>query len=239
MADKAPAEPLRFVYIFRFPDGSDKRFEVCLDPSTLALIPPASSAKPEWTKLSYQQCDQCPLEGKVDSCPVAVNLSGLVEQFQDTLSFEQATVTVETAQRTVSRSTTVQQGLSSIIGMYMVTSNCPAMDALRPNVRFHLPFASTEETIYRAISMYLTAQYFRMRRGEAPDWELKHLAEIYKSVWRVNKGMTRRLAQASSKDANVNAVIVLSTFGSTLDDYLEESLSEIAPLFAPPPAGKG
>jgi hypothetical protein len=48
----------------------------------------------------------------------------------------------------------------------------------------------------------------------------------------VNKGITQRLAHASAQDANVNAVIVLSMFGSNLDDYLEDSLKEIEPLFS-------
>ncbi|MEK7293866.1 MAG: hypothetical protein AAB049_02705 [Nitrospirota bacterium] len=46
--------------------------------------------------------------------------------------------------------------------------------------------------------------------------------------------MTDRLSHASAQDANVNAVIVLSTFGSAVDSYLEESLAEIAPLFNSP-----
>jgi hypothetical protein len=117
--------------------------------------------------------------------------------------------------------------------MYMVTSNCPVMDRLRPNVRFHLPFASEEETIYRAISMYLTAQYFRMRNGEAPDWELKKLADVYRGVSGVNRGMTERLAAASTKDANVNAVIHLSTSSQTLDNFLEYCVKEIEYLFPP------
>ncbi len=33
----------------------------------------------------------------------------------------------------------------------------------------------------------------------------------------------------------MNAVIVLSTFGSALDNYLEECLAEIAPLFESSP----
>jgi hypothetical protein len=168
-------------------------------------------------------------------CPVAVNLAGLVESFKDTLSHENIAVTVETAQRTFTKQTSLQQGLSSIIGIYMVASNCPVMDKLRPNVRFHLPFASSEETTYRAVSMYLTEQYFRMKRGEKPDWTLEHLSDIYHGVWRVNKGMTARLSHASAQDANVNAVIVLSTFGSALDNYLEDCLAEIAPLFEPHP----
>jgi hypothetical protein len=163
-----------------------------------------------------------------------MNLSSLVESFKDSLSFENTTVTIQTHQRTYVKQTSLQQGLSSIIGIYMVTSGCPVMDKLRPNVRFHLPFASSEETIYRAVSMYLMAQYFRMKRGEAPDWTLEHLSEIYKGVWRVNKGMTERLSHASAQDPNMNAVIVLSTFGAALDNYLEESLAEIAPLFNSP-----
>jgi len=232
VADNALPERIQYRYTFRFANGVEKQFEVNLDATTLELVPAVQAPRPDWTKLRYCQCEQCPLGDTVEYCPVAVNLSGLVENFKDAVSFESTSVTVETAQRTFSKQTTLQQGLSSIIGIYMVTSGCPVMDRLRPNVRFHLPFASGEETIYRAVSMYLTAQYFRMRRGETPDWTLEHLAEVYKGVWLVNKGITQRLAHASSKDANVNAVIVLSMFGSNLDDYLEDSLKEIEPLFS-------
>jgi len=232
VADNALPERIQYRYTFRFADGAEKQFEVNLNAATLELVPAAQAPKPDWTKLAYHQCERCPLADTVAHCPIAVNLSSLVESFKDSLSFEGTTVTVQTHQRTYTKQTTLQQGLSSIIGIYMVTSGCPVMDRLRPNVRFHLPFASGEETIYRAVSMYLTAQYFRMRRGEMPDWTLEHLAEVYKGVWLVNKGITQRLADASSKDANVNAVIVLSMFGSNLDDYLEDSLKEIEPLFS-------
>lgn len=231
MAESPQAEILQFLYAFRLPDGTEKRFEVNLNAATLELVPNANALKPEWTKLAYYQCERCPLADTAPYCPIAVNLSSLVESFKDSLSFEDTMVTVQTHQRIYTKQTTLQQGLSSIVGIYMVTSGCPVMDKLRPNVRFHLPFASGEETIYRAVSMYLMAQYFRMRRGETPDWTLEHLAEVYKGVWLVNKGITQRLAHASSKDANVNAVIVLSMFGSNLDDYLEDSLKEIEPLF--------
>jgi hypothetical protein len=232
VADNALPERIQYLYTFRFANGAEKQFEVNLNAATLELVSNANVPKPDWTKLAYDQCERCPLADTVAHCPIAVNLSSLVESFKDSLSFENTTVTVQTHQRTYTKQTTLQQGLSSIIGIYMVTSSCPVMDKLRPNVRFHLPFASGEETIYRAVSMYLTAQYFRMRRGETPDWTLEHLSEIYKGVWLVNKGISQRLSHASAQDANVNAVIVLSTFGSNLDDYLEDSLKEIEPLFS-------
>ncbi len=134
-------------------------------------------------------------------------------------------------ERTYEEDTRLQQGLSSIVGLYMVTSNCPIMDQLRPMVRFHLPCATREETLYRAVSMYLTKQYYAMRRGETPDWELEKLAQIYNAISVVNAGMSRRLRQASTKDANVNALIILSAFGDTVGVSIKDGVGNIEYLF--------
>ncbi|MGH7208360.1 MAG: DUF6901 family protein [Nitrospiraceae bacterium] len=230
MSDDTQGDTLRFLYTFRFPDRTEKRFAITLNAATLELMSDREFAKPDWTKLKYFQCEHCPLGDDVEYCPVAVNLASLVESFKDSVSFEQAFVTVQTAGRTYEKQTTLQKGVSSIIGIAMVTSNCPVMDKLRPNVQFHLPFASGPETIYRAISMYLISQYFVMRRGGKPDWELSNLAEIYHAVSYVNQGISRRLSHASIQDANVNAVIILSTFGLSLGDYLEDSLQDLEAL---------
>ena len=160
-----------------------------------------------------------------------MNLSELVGTFKDFTSYVDTKVVVKAPERTYEEDTTLQQGLSSIVGLYMVTSNCPIMDQLRPMVRFHLPFATSEETLYRAVSMYLTKQYFAMRRGETPDWELEKLAQIYSAISVVNAGMSRRLRQASTKDANVNALIILSAFGDTVGVSLKDGVGQIEYLF--------
>jgi hypothetical protein len=223
--------PLRYVYRFQFGDGTRKDFEIELDRRTLELIPPYNRPKPNWTRLKYSQCANCPLPDDVAYCPVAVNLSNLVEAFKDAYSYEHTHVTVEVPERTYENQTTIQKGLSSILGIYMVTSNCPIMDHLRPMVRFHLPFASSNETVYRAVSMYLTRQYFIWRNGGRPDWELKELDQLYKAVAEVNRGMSERLRNASTADANVNAVIILFTLGELVDHSLEHGLVEIERLF--------
>lgn len=223
---------IRYLYKFKFPDGTVKDFEVCLDEETLELVTKKDTPKPAWTKLKYFQCDNCPLADDVEYCPVAVNLATLVETFKDSISFEITSVRVQTAERTYEKELPLQKGLSSIIGIYMVTSNCPVMDSLRPMVRFHLPFASMDETIYRTVSMYLTAQFVLMRRGEKPDWELKNLVEIYNAVAPVNRGMTKRLRHASNEDANVNAVIILATHGTMVPNYIESSLAELENIFS-------
>ncbi|MEK7768273.1 MAG: hypothetical protein AAB286_00960, partial [Pseudomonadota bacterium] len=112
----------------------------------------------------FSHCSNCPLGDSVEYCPVAVNLSRVVETFRDNNSFEQTSVTVEAPERTYSKNVQLQKGISSLIGMIMVTSDCPIMDNLRPNARFHLPFATSMETFYRTVSMYFTAQYFLMQK---------------------------------------------------------------------------
>lgn len=231
MSGNDQGDTRRYVYQFQFDDGQKKEFAIKLDAVTLALRPQKDSAKPEWTKLKYFQCNNCPLGDDVEYCPVAVNLSNLVETFKDSISHTNTRVVVGTPDRTYEKQTTLQKGLSSIIGIYMVTSNCPVMDKLRPMVRFHLPFATSEETIYRAVSMYLTKQYFVMRKGGKPDWELQNLSQIYRAIADVNAGMSNRLRHASTEDANVNAVIILSSFGDTVDTSLENDLDEIEYLF--------
>lgn len=229
-ADFDARVPVSFQYRFDFVDGSSKVFEIRLDPATLALVdspdgPPEEL--PEWTKLDVCRCANCPLTGKVERCPVAVSLSQVVESFKDSVSYEAARITVTTPQRSYQQSTTLQRGISSIIGIYNVTSGCPHLDPLRPMVRFHLPLASSEETAYRAISMYLMTQYFVMRRGGTPDWELKNLAKTYEAIELVERGLSDRMRHASTNDANVNAVILLSVFGHEVRMLLEEDLRKV------------
>lgn len=223
---------ITLLYKFHFDDGTEKDFSIELREDSLQLILNGSVKKPEWTKLKYHQCDNCPLDDSVEHCPVAVNLASLVESFQDSISFEKTTVTVQTKERTFVKDTTLQKGLSALVGIYMVTSDCPVMDKLRPMVRFHLPFATARETIYRAVTMYLLAQFFIMRRGGEPDWDMKHLSEIYKAVSLVNQGVSKRISNASNKDANVNAVVILHSVGESLPYVIDNGLNDIEPLFA-------
>lgn len=227
-----PRKTIRYVYRFRYDDGREKEFTVELDEQTLAVVPVENQERPEWTKLKYSQCENCPLSDDVTHCPVAVNLSRVVNAFREDVSYETSDVTVETPQRTYFKRTTLQKGLSSIIGVYMVTSDCPIMDKLRPMSRFHLPFATPVETFFRSISSYLTAQFLMMRQQKEPDWSLKKLVEIYKSINVVNRGMSQRLLNASQKDANVNAVVILHSFGDGIGYFIDSGLDEIEPMFS-------
>src|SRR3989442_274168 len=85
MPDSSNNETIRFLYTFEFPDSTEKEFEVELNAKTLELATKKDLPKPAWTKLKYKQCEQCPLGDEHEYCPVAVNLSALVESFKDSV----------------------------------------------------------------------------------------------------------------------------------------------------------
>jgi hypothetical protein len=231
MVPTTDKKKIQYLYRFKFDNGTEKTFDVVLDGESLELLRDEPKEKPEWTKLKYSQCENCPLSDAVEYCPVALSLAGLVEAFSDSLSYEAALVTVETRERTYVKKTTLQKGLSSIIGIYMSTSNCPILSKMRPMTRFHLPYANSFETFFRSVSSYLTAQFLLMRRGETPDWDLQGLKEIYKEVNTVNKGMSVRLHRATEKDANINAVVILHSFGDGISYFIESGLADLEPMF--------
>ncbi len=216
-------EVLAFDYRFTLANGRVKEFHVELDKETLCLHFPQKESYPDWARLSHHQCENCPLKEK-DSphCPIAKNLVDVIEFFKDAISHERAKVEITSESRTYSKETSLQDGISSLVGIVMVTSGCPIMDKLKPMVKTHLPFATGDETMYRAISMYLLAQYFTYKRGGTPDWNLDNLVKIYEGVRVVNKSFCRRLSSTCAQDASLNAVIHLDCFADRTAFSLEE-----------------
>ena len=124
--------------------------------------------------------------------------------------------------------------LSALVGIYMVTSGCPHLDKLRPMVASHLPFATWQETTYRAISMYWLAQYIRKQHGREPDWTLEGLAKIYEEIMTVNRCFQRRVADVQVADAGMNALLRLDCYAQfTNRVLLRKNLGEIERLFPP------
>jgi len=212
---------IHFRYRFTLADGEVKEFDLRLDSETLSLITPGRESHPEWTRLSYRQCPNCPLTPPQLQCPIAANLVDVVDCFKDFISYDEADIEVATEERIYKKHTSLQKGISSLIGIYMVTSGCPIMDKLRPMVKTHLPFATAEETLYRAFSMYLLAQYYLSRKGRKPDWEFEDLTRIYAEVHVVNKSFCERLEDAHIKDGIVNAVATLDCFAEFVEAPLQ------------------
>lgn len=220
-------------YRLSCPDRGEYVFTVQLDSGTLAQCASEPSFLPPWTALQFQQCPNCPLEAADHPhCPVAVNLVPLLRGIGDLQSHEPVQLHVREPRRTTSSNTTAQRAVSSLLGLMMATSTCPHTAYFRPMARFHLPLASKEETVYRATSMYLLAQYFAYRDGGNPDLDMSGLARIYANLEIVNRAVAQRLRSASEQDAAVNAVVILDVLAKTLPDSIVDNLVGMRQLFS-------
>ncbi len=221
-------------YEFKLRDGQVKKFTVRLQMPSLQFVADNTSTIRQWTKLTHHQCSNCPLKPETHPhCPIAANLVDVIESFKDSLSIEEAEITIRSESREYHKRSTVQYGIGSMMGLYMVTSGCPIMDKLRPMVYTHLPFSTLEETLFRAISMYLLAQYFRQKEGKAPDWNLEDFTKIYEDIATVNQSFTKRLLSINPRDASLNALVGLDCFASIAAfSTVEDNLKEFESLFA-------
>jgi len=225
-------QTLAYKYTFTFDDKREKEFTFNLHRSNLQLLSPERSHFPDWTKLDFHKCPNCPLETN-KYCPAAVGTIELIEFFDDVSSIEEIDVRIETDSRTYSKHTSMQHGVSSMLGICMATSGCPIIAKLKPMARFHLPFASAEETTFRAMSMYLLGQYFLQLRNMEPDWKLKKLEKIYKDIQIVNRSFAGRLKAVAKDDASLNALVILDTFAHfVLFEIDDNILNELENLYS-------
>ena len=188
---------------------------------------------PEWTRLSHHQCPNCPYSSETHPrCPIAVNMVGVIEAFADVISHAEAEVVVMTEVRKYSARVNMTHAVGSLIGIFMATSGCPIMDRLKPMVLTHLPFPTTEESIYRTVSMYLLAQYFRFKSGREPDWHLEKLGDFFEDINLVNQAFVKRLTDFVEKDASLNAVVLLNAFAIAAKRVIaKERFAELEQLF--------
>ncbi len=224
----------KIIYEFALPDKGSELFELLFDAGSLELVATAGEAPPFWTKLDYEQCPHCPLSLENHAhCPVARNLVPAIAHFDQFMSFDRIDVRVSNAERHIIQTTSAQEGLSSLMGLLIAGSSCPYTHFFKPMARFHLPFASKDETMWRAASTYLLARYFS-RDGLVPeDMQLAGLVKIYHDVARMNDAMVQRLRAATSKDSAVNALVHLDVFAKFLVSPLEESLTQLRSIFDP------
>ncbi|MEW5736435.1 MAG: hypothetical protein AB1921_16440 [Thermodesulfobacteriota bacterium] len=226
-------EPIQIEYKFIFGRGDRKAFRLAMHPATLNLIRESMEEPPDWAELSFQICPHCTLSETADPyCPLALGLSAVMNPFTGKQSFDKVVVVVKTGGRKVVLNSTVQRGLSSLMGLVIAASGCPHTAFLKPMARFHLPMASDVETVYRATSMYLLAQYFRLKQGLAPDLALAGLTERYRNLELVNIHVAKRLRAGAKADSMVNAVIILDTYAKILPYSIDESLKELGFLFS-------
>ncbi len=222
-------------YEFLLAEGNLKVFDIEINRETMTLVHSQEVNKPEWTRLERNQCRGCPLDkNESPFCPIAVNISELVDNFKDSVSHHRCSVRCTTPERIYIKEASIQEGLFSILGIIMATSECPVMDLFKPMARFHLPFSTMDETVFRSTSVYMLRQYFEFKKGNSPDLELINLEKHYERVREVNHGIFARTRSVAVKDADQNAINILNSMTQMLSMEIEENLESLEYLFLSP-----
>ncbi|MFO8100746.1 MAG: hypothetical protein R6U37_01045 [Dehalococcoidia bacterium] len=221
-------------YTFKLPDATEENFKIILDARTLKLLNQVPESPPEWARLDFHQCPNCTLSAdKHGYCPLIMSLLDIVSRFEKVISYDELDIEVITGERRISNHTSAQRGISSLMGLIIATCGCPHTLFFRAMARFHLPFASDAETVYRAASTYLLMQYFRLKEGHKFDEQLEGLNRIYENIHTVNSAVAERLRAATETDSSVNALIILDTYTMFVPIGIETSLEEVRYLFEP------
>lgn len=214
-------------YTLRLAADRVEVFDIRLDPETLELTDDQRESAP-WTALGYQKCPHCPLdEATHPDCPLATSVARIVRRFDDVISYDELEVEAQTPQRTISKHTTSQAALRSLMGLLIACSGCPHTAFFKPMARFHLPFADEQETMFRAVGTWLVAQYFRDADGHSVDFDLDGLQGVYERMQIVNRFTAERLRAATQADASLNAVVMLDVYAQLVPLFIHTTLEEV------------
>lgn len=220
-------------YLFKFLDEKKIfEYDLSFDDEDYLYIGKQGVKYPDWTKLDNQKCSNCPLKSQnCEYCPVAINLSDVLEDIKEMLSYKKVTMVVMDKQRHYVKQTDLQNGLFSMFGLIMASSDCPHLSFLRPLARFHLPFSNLDETIFRVSSMYLLGQYFAHKADQNMEISLDNLTANYKNLEIVNEGMLSRIRSIEKGDAGKNAIVGLNLFAQMFEMEFDNDLSGLEKYF--------
>ena len=220
-------------YKLVFADKTEKVLGLHLRTNNLTPVAWLPAKPPEWAALDNHKCSHCPLNSEKHAyCPAALNLAKLVEECNDMDLLDTVKLVVKTADRVVVVSATVQKALSSFIGLLMATSDCPPASYFRPMARFHLPLANEAETIFRAVTLYATAQLLRREEGKEVAADLNGLFDIYADLEIVNTGISARLKTAGLDGAIAKSLMEWDVFSGMFPMRAEEVMNKMRPLFS-------
>ncbi|NPU94320.1 MAG: hypothetical protein HPY82_20615 [Gammaproteobacteria bacterium] len=227
--DKKYSKRVRYEFIFK--SGEEFQYQIDMDPDTLEHPVPVG-LPPEWARLDVDKCSICPLKSSVtEYCPLALRIAPILS-FAPHPAFESVQIRVHKDNMTIESYTTVQDAYRSLIGLIMATSGCPHTGFFKPMAWFHLPFATQDETLFRACATFLFFQFFDPADPEQGS-HFSDLKQVYENIHQVNQQIAKRLRRASASESTLNALTILDIFAQSFLPTLNQSLQQLAFLFKP------
>ena len=180
---------------------------------------------PEWVMLENDMCDDCKyLNGDVKYCKAATGIFAAVNSFSNIMSIERISLTTITSNALTSRCVKSSEGLSIMFLSCLVFSGCYKFRQFKWAWDFYKSQADDKNIFYNIFSSYVSKKIIL---GEFETTSsirnslFDELKEIYKSLRRIIK----RVRKASEEDANLNALVRLTSmthmFQTDYQEYLD------------------
>lgn len=223
---------VKIAYRIKVSESRTEVFDFEFSEGTFELLTVPTDDPPEWTRLSYEKCPNCPLDEKKHShCPLALQFHDVVQRFDDTKSIDQVEMEVVTAERRVIQNTDIQRAIASMLDLIFPICGCPKTEHMKPMARFHLPLASEEETVFRVTGMFLLAQYFLRMSHQGGSIGFSGLKQIYEDLHILNVSVAKRIRAATQSDSSKNAIALLDMYSTLVPMLLEDELVEMRSFF--------
>tara|TARA_R110001592_G_scaffold59200_1_gene179621 strand:+ start:73452 stop:74135 length:684 start_codon:yes stop_codon:yes gene_type:complete len=215
-------------YSFKLDDGKILEYDINVDRAKQQNLATEKDSVPDWVSLSYCKCSNCPLkENNSPLCPAAYDIQAVVKDFRSQLAHKKAQVDVVTPERSYSKRASIEEGLRSLMGLILATSQCPVLGKLKPMAMHHMPFSSNNEFILRTVSGYLLQQYFEYTEGNSPDWDLNGLVKYNQELQLVNQALWQRIHSSCDNDSNLKALLSFFTMSSSVSFSLKSQLQKL------------
>ena len=112
----------------------------------------------------------------------------------------------------------------------MASSGCPRLNWFKPLVRYHLPFSTIEETMFRILSKSLISQFLKAGDEKTTPVSLIDIKEVYSQVEFVNLDFIKRIQSYAKGDADANAIAALDLFAKLFDFEVEANFESLQPF---------
>ena len=196
-----------------------------------------SQKQHKWAELDFHKCDHCPLSSDEHQyCPASVSIADIIEYFNDHPGHTHARCIVHTQGKTIVADKSIQEALTALIGLRLASSKCPILSHMKPMARFHDPFLSPYQLVYRATSMFLLGQYIRHREGESAEWSGDGLKTLYDKVGRVNMKLSERIRSAGEVESTPCSMMIFSVLTISMTLLFDEHLEILKGLYQLPAA---
>ncbi|GHC12744.1 DUF6901 family protein [Cerasicoccus arenae] len=181
---------------------------------------------PEWTRLSYHQCSNCPLDEKrIERCPAAASVADLVQNFTEVISFEKVDLVITWTKQKYTVRDSAQMIVFALLVEFVSRAKCPYLFDPSADKGFFILCLDIDQLLYRFFSSFLIQHHF-LSSGEpdphAVNWH--HFQEYMGGIRIALEGLLARMQAYCREDANINALTGFISVSKLLEEHWDESL---------------